>query len=53
MKVILGDDESVFAIPEIRKFEVVEIPEEGKSKLKTLQYLDKGNFSFLKSVSFQ
>lgn len=43
MKVILGDDESVFAIPEIRKFEVVEIPEEGKSKLKTLQYLDKAS----------
>ena len=54
MKVILGEDESVFATPEVRKFEVVEIPEEGKSKLKTLQYLDKGNFFFLpKSISFQ
>ena len=42
MKAILDDSESIFANAEIKKFHTTPISQEGKSKLKTLAYLDKG-----------
>ena len=45
MKVALDDEESVFANAEIRKFQTTPISLEGKSKLKTLAYLDRGKYS--------
>ena len=45
MKVALDDDESAFANAEIRKFQTTPISLEGKSKLKTLAYLDRGKYS--------
>ena len=45
MKVVLDDEESVFANAEIRKFQTTPISLEGKSKLKTLAYLDRGKYS--------
>jgi hypothetical protein len=45
MKVILDDDESSAVTADVKKFEVFPISEEAKSKLKTLQYLDRGKES--------
>ena len=43
MSVILDDDNYDVLNVEAKPFKVVKIPDEGKSKLKTLQFLDKGN----------